>query len=238
MKLSHTIPLLLAASFLCSCASYITPGRQADLSTFTDPRIKKAFGARPAIKFPANLAIVRIQEPGYRSESARGVGSGAYSVVTTRDIETQQDLDAISKLQGVAGVVTLNRLLLPKSLSSDLDLRESAAKLQADAILIYTLATEFSDNDVIAPLTTLTLGLAPNKRYKIQSTASAILMDTKTGYIYGAIEEGDSRSGFTIAWGSSNAIDAARKKAERAAFDKLLASFPPFWTRIYHRVHQ
>ena len=234
----HRLLLLaaaLSASLLCSCATYVTPGRQANLSTFTDPRVKKAFVARPAIKFPANLAVVRVQESGYRSESTQGVGEGAYSVVTTRDIETEQDIDRISRLPGVAGVVTLNRLLLPRSLSSDLDLREAAARLQADAVVIYTLATEFRDNDVIAPLTTLTLGLAPNKRYKITSTASAILMDTKTGYIYGALEEGDSRSGLTIAWGSSNAIDAARRKAERAAYEKLLASFSPFWNRIYHR---
>lgn len=238
MNPSRIIFPLLAALLLSSCASYVTPGRQADMSTFTDPRVKKAFVARPAIKFPANLAMVRIQESGYRSESAQGVGSGAYSVVTARDIETEQDIDTISKLHGVGGVVTLNRLLLPKSLSSDLDLREAAAKLQTDAILIYTIATEFSDNEVIAPLTTLTLGLAPNNRYKINSTASAILMDTKTGYIYGALEEGDSRAGLTIAWGSSSAIDAARKKAERAAYDKLLASFNPFWTRIYNRFHK
>ena len=235
MKLSRLILFLFAAPFFSSCASYMTPGRQADLSTFTDPRVKKAFVSRPAIKFPANLAIVRIQDTGYQSESAHGVGAGAYSVVTTRDIETDQDAETISKLPGVAGVVTLNRLLLPKSLSSDLDLREAAAKLQTDAILVYTVATEFSDNEIIAPLTTLTLGLAPNKRYKIQSTASAILMDTKTGYIYGAIEEGDHRAGITQAWGSSNAIEAARKKAERAAYDKLLASFDPFWARIHSR---
>ncbi len=225
----------LSALLLCSCASYVTPGRQADLATFTDPRVKKAFIARPAIKFPANLAVVRIQGTGYRSESTTGVGTGAYSVVTARDIEKEQDIDTISKLPGVAGVVTLNRLLLPRELSSDLDLREAAAKLQTDAILLYTLATEFSDHEVIAPLTTLSLGLAPNKRYKIRSTASAILMDTKTGYIYGALEEGDDRAGLTIGWGSAQAIEAARKKAERAAYEKLLASFTPFWNRIYGR---
>jgi len=208
------------------------------MSTFTDPRVKKAFVAKPAIQFPANLALVRIQESGYRSQSATGVGSGAYSVVTARDIETDKDIDTISKLHGVSGVVTLNRLLLPRDLSSDLDLREAAAKLQTDAVLVYTIATEFSDNEVIPPLTTLSLGLAPNKQYKINATASAILMDTKTGYIYGALEENEMRSGLTLAWGSSNAIDASRKKAERAAFDKLLASFEPFWNRIYNRFHK
>jgi hypothetical protein len=228
----------LAAVLLSSCATYVTPGRQANLSTFTDPHVKKAFEARPAIRFPANLALVRVQESGYQSESTRGMGTGAYSVVTSRDVETEKDIDAISKLHGIAGVVTLNRLLLPKSFSSDLDLREAAAKLQTDAIVIYTIATEFSDNEVIPPLTTITLGLAPNKRYKINSTASAILMDTKTGYIYGALEETENRSGLTIAWGSSNAIEASRKKAERAAFEKLLASFEPFWNRIYNRFHK
>ena len=144
----------LASFLLTSCATYTTPGRQADLSTFTDPRVKKAFTAKPAIRFPANLAIVRVQASGYRSESVQGVGSGAYSVVTTRDIETEQDFDTIGKLPGIAGVVTLNRLLLPRELSSDLDLREAAAKLQTDAVLIYTVATEFRDNDIIPPLTT------------------------------------------------------------------------------------
>jgi len=233
----NTRPIILAllAGLLSACSTYVTPGRQADLSTFTNPKVKKAFVAKPAIKFPANIALVRIQGSGYRSASAEGVGEGAYSVVTTRDIETESDFDAISKLPGIAGVVTLNRLLLPTSLSSDLDLREAAAKLQADAIIIYTVDTEFHDNEVIPPLTTISLGLAPNKKYKITSTASAILMDTKTGYIYGALEEGEIRNGLTIAWGSENAIDASRRKAERVAFEKLLASFDPFWKRIYTR---
>lgn len=227
--------LLLASLILCSCQSYVTPGRQADLSTFTDPKIKKAFVAKPAIKFPANLAVVRIQEGGYRSASAEGVGEGAYSVVTTRDVEKEQDIDNLTKLPGVAGVVTLNRLLLPKNLSSDLDLREAAAKLQADAILIYTMETNFSSNSVIPPLTTLSLGFAPNQRYKITATASAILMDTKTGYIYGALEEVDTNSGLTFSWGEARGPEPARRRTERGAFEKLLTSFSPFWTRIHNR---
>jgi hypothetical protein len=238
MKKDCSAPLaLMAMLLLSSCATYVTPGRQANMASFTDPNIKKAFEAKPAIHMPANLAVVRVQDSGYRSASVQGVGTGAYSVVTVRDIETQKDFDAISKLPGISGVATLNRLLLPREFTSDLDLRQAAARLQTDAILIYTIGTQFSDNEVIAPLTTLTLGLAPNKHYKINSTASAILMDTRTGFVYGAIEENDDRSGLTIAWGSSDAIDAARKKAERAAFEKLVASFGPFWARVYSRYH-
>jgi hypothetical protein len=36
----------------------------------------------------------------------------------------------------------------------------------------------------------------------------------KTGYIYGALEESELRSGLTIAWGISSAIESSRKKAE------------------------
>lgn len=228
-KLFITIVAVMALS---SCSSYVTPGRQADLSTFTDPGVKKAFVARPAIRFPANIALVRVQEGGYRSESANGQGQGAYSVVTSRDIEKESDIDTLMRLPGVEGVVTLNRLLLPKSLNSDLDLRQAAAKLQADAILLYTVATEFRDDDLVPPLTVLSLSLLSTSRYRIQSTASAILMDTKTGYIYGALEEASDKQGVSFIFDGS---DEARKKAERSAFDKLLASFDPFWRRIHSR---
>lgn len=228
------IACTLLAVALVSCSSYVTPGRQADLSTFTNPSVKKAFVAKPAIKFPANIALVRVQAGGYRSESTTGQGQGAYSVVTSRDIENEADIDTLNNLPGVDNVVTLNRLLLPKNLSSDLDLREAAAKLQADAILLYTISTDFRDDDLIPPLTVLSLSILSTSKYRIQSTASAVLMDTKTGYIYGALEEASDKQGVDFIF---NGSDAARKKAERAALDKLLASFDPFWRRIYAKHH-
>jgi hypothetical protein len=78
--------VFIAAVLFSSCATYVTPGRQANMASFTDPKVKKAFEAKPAIRFPANLAIVRVQDSGYRSASVNSVGTGAYSVVTTRDI--------------------------------------------------------------------------------------------------------------------------------------------------------
>ena len=113
-----------------------------------------------------------------------------------------------------------------------------AALAQDNRLDVFRLLVKAGPDGMAAGEIAETLGLAPNKRYKINATASAILMDTKTGYIYGAIEETENRSGLTIAWGSSNAIEASRKAAERAAFEKLLASFEPFWNRIYNRFHK
>lgn len=223
---------LIVAVSLTSCSTYVTPGRQADLSTFTDPGVKKAFVAKPAIKFPANIVLIRVQGGGYRSESASGQGQGSYSVVTKRDIEKESDIDTLMRLPGIEGVVTLNRLLLPKHLNSDLDIREAAAKLQADAILLYTVETEFRDKDVIPPLTVLSLSLLSTKHYRINAVTSAILMDTKTGYIYGALEEESDNQGMSFIFDGS---DGARRKAERSSFEKVLASFAPFWRRIHAR---
>lgn len=233
MNIPQSFLLGIITLCFCSCASYMTPGKQADLSTFTNPDIKKAFTAKPAITFPASIAVVRVQDTDYRSYSTQGVGTGAYSVVTSRDLETPEDIQALQSLPGVGGVVTLNRLLLPKDLSSDLDIRTAAAKLQAEVVLVYTMDTKFNDGKILEPLTTFSLGLAPNKTFKIYATASAILMDTKTGYIYGALEEVADRSGVTMAWGSQGVIDAGRRKAERQALTKLLDSFGPFWKAVY-----
>lgn len=232
MKILRPLFLAAAASVLASCSSYMTPGRPADLSTFTDPQVKKAFSARPAIRFPANIAVVRVQEGGYRNDSSTAHGQGAYSVMTTREIEKETDMDALRRLPGVEDVITLNRLLLPKNLSSDLDLREAAAKLQADVILLYTLQTEFRSKDVLPPLSVLSLSILSTNQYKISSTASAILMDTKTGYIYGALEEVNDRQGVSFIF---DGTDLARKNSERSAYEKLLASFDPFWRRIHAR---
>ncbi|HEY1051895.1 MAG TPA: hypothetical protein VGE39_19120, partial [Prosthecobacter sp.] len=158
--------------------------------------------------------------------------AGAYSVVTKRDIEKPEDMEALQKLPGVEGVVTLNRLMLPQAMHTDEDLREAAARLQADAILLYTVDTEFKDDSVLPPLTVLSLGILDVKRYEVNASVSAVLMDVRTGYIYGALEEGNDRTGGSFIFDGS---DLSRKKAERAAFEKLLTSFDPFWRKIYTR---
>src|SRR5947208_16270065 len=89
--LSTTIVLL------SGCAAYTAPGRGADLAVMgvsagaqkagTPTDINASFDRRPLANFPANIAVVRIQAPGYRSPTAEGFGNGAYSIVLTRDVE-------------------------------------------------------------------------------------------------------------------------------------------------------
>jgi hypothetical protein len=94
----------------------------------------------------------------------------------------------------VSGVGPINRLLLPTHLETDRELREAAARMHADVLLLYTLDTTFVVEDKAAPLTVVSLGLSPNKQANVICTASALLMDTRNGYLYGEVST-DTKSG-------------------------------------------
>jgi hypothetical protein len=228
------LPLLLTA---CN-GSYETPGAAADLGAITgSAAVRDAYAAKPAARFPANVAIVRVQASGYRCFDCKSYGGGNYSVVTSGGIENETDGEKLAALPGISQVVKLNRILLPQNLTSEADLRTAAAKLQTDVILLYTLDTSLRSGDVttVAPLTTLTLGLGPTQKYQVSSTAAAVLMDTRTGYIYGTLEESQDRQGISTAWGSSQVMENAQRKAEREALDKMHSSFADLWARVYGR---
>ena len=159
-------------------------------------------------------------------------GTGAYSVVTTRDIEKPEQLDGLGKLPMVSGIAPINRLLLKPNFESDEELRQAAAQLQADMLLIYTLDTAFTTEDKAAPLSVISLGLSPNQQVRVTCTASAVLMDTRNGYIYGLAEATDQQNQMTNAWQNDVAIDETRRATESAAFGKLVGDLQGTWKGV------
>ena len=231
---------LAAAACLCGCAThYVTPSGRADFAAFTSQSIKESFAATPATRFPAYIAVVRVQAPRYHSyltDREGGVyGQGRYSIVTTRSVEDDADFQRLSGLMQVGGLVSLNALLLPQKLDSDRELREAAARLKADMVLLYTFDTSFHENNSSAALTTISLGLAPTRNVFVHVTASALLIDTRTGFIYGAIESNEHRRMITSAWVSQDAADRARLDAEKTAFGQLISELEKTWPRIIER---
>jgi hypothetical protein len=222
--------------FCGGCASYTTPSRGADFSTMresqTDADVAEALAKKPLAKFPASIAIVRIESSGYKSATAQSWGSGKFSIVTTHDVESPATFESLQKLPQVAGLAPINRLLLPQDLQSYRDLRQAAGSLHADMLLIYTIDTVFQQQDLAEPLTLITLGLAPDQKIQVVSTASAALLDTRNGYVYGVCEETEHRSGLTIGWSSDAAVDDARQKTESKAFDKMAGQFQTMWAGV------
>jgi hypothetical protein len=248
------LSVAITAFALAGCASYATPGRGANMAQFqaksplsrtvsvrdldpatrTDPQVAGLLERKPLAHFPTAIAVARVQAPGYRSPTLEGWGTGKYSVVLERDIEKPEHLARLQQLPMVLGIAPINRLLLDYNLNSDEQLRRAAAQLHADILLIYTIDTVFSDEDKAIPITLVSLGLSPNRQVRVVTTASAVFMDTRNGYIYGVAEASHNENSMTNAWQTSQKVDATRRDTESAAFEKLVVNLEDTWKKILH----
>ena len=225
---------LVASFLLAGCATYRTPGGPVSIPEITDSGVAEALARKAAATFPARLIVTRVQASGYESHSNRGYGAGRYSVVTTRDVETEADLARLGKMPGVAAVGALNRLLLPGNLTSAMDLRTGAAQLHGDILLLYTFDTSFrTDTTRIGPLQLVSLGFFPNKKAVVTSTCSAAFIDVRTGYVYGVAEATAKEEQRSDLWSTQEALEKARLQAERNALGSLLGELERSWAAIF-----
>jgi hypothetical protein len=235
----HALILGAIALLLSGCATYIPPGGKADLQTFAPPDIQAGFAAKPTNPFPASIAVVRVQASAYNNYylQQRGgtYGSGRYSVVLAKEVGEDSQLERVGKLQQVAGLVSINRMLLPERLEGDREIRGAASRLQADLVFLYTFDTSFFDTDMAKPLSVITLGLSPTRKISAVTTCSALLIDTRTGYIYSAYEVTERAETFSTSWGSRDSADEARRKNEQEAFKKLIDEFATTWPKVLER---
>jgi hypothetical protein len=242
MKFSP-IYIIFVVTVLCSgCATYIPPSGRAELNALSSASMKEKFEAKPAAGFPAGITAVRVQASGYRNyftEREGGVyGQGRYSVITVKEVEDDADMQRIAKLPQVGGLISLSTLLLPQNLSSDQQLRDAAARLKADMVLLYTFDTSYHNNDASVALNVISLGLSPTRKVYVNVAASALLLDTRTGFIYAALEANEKRQVLSNAWESRETADRARRDAEKAAFKALVNEFEKNWPQIVERAHK
>lgn len=76
------------------------------------------------------------------------------------------------------------------------------------------------------------MGFLPNKEAYVSTTASGVVFDVRTGYVYGMAEETHKTSHITSMWHTTQAIDNARLETEKESFSKLINEFPDVWSGI------
>lgn len=227
------------------CASYTTPGPAADMTKLgateamkragSEPSINAEFDKKPLASFPASVAVIHVQGPAYRSYTWQRDGNtvpGNYTVITKREAESDANIERLQKLPMVAGIAPMNKMLFGGPVNTEADLRRAAARVQADITLIYTFDTRFYVKDYAAPMSVVTLGLSPNKQAKVSTTASAILLDTRSGYIYGLAESTAESDQIANAWTSSDAVDDTRRRTERDSFNQLVGELEKSWAGV------
>lgn len=238
--------LALAAAGGCG-STYTAPLPGADLAVMgvaqqqalkhdramgSDPSIGATLNKKPLASFPAAIAVARVQASGYATRTTEGFGRGAYSVVTQRDVETDADFAKLAKLPMIRGLAPMNRLVLPSEFSNDTQLRSAAAALRADLLLIYTLDTSFHTKDANVPVTVISLGTLQPRQAAVRTTASAVLMDTRNGYIYGLAESSARDEKRMNNWTSHAEVDAFRTNIERQAFSGLVGELEKTWKGV------
>ena len=227
------IVLALMSFLLGACASYTTPGGSVQLNELADEDIQDLMSKEPTAIFPVNVAVARVQAPGYASYRVNSFGTGRYSVVTTREVETAADFKRLSSLPMIEGLAPLNRILLPANLDSIKSLREASARLKSDVLLIYTFDTSFhAGEQKFAPLNAISLGFLKNKKVTVTTTVSAAFFDVRTEYLYGLSEATAKASKHSSVWGTSDAVDDMRVSTEKTAFQKLLPEIEKTWSGI------
>ncbi len=225
--------LIVFAILIGGCASYVTPGGPANLEAIHRADIAEVAARMPAAPFPARLAVVRVQACNDRSYSTDPVAVGAYSVVPTPELLSCPALGNIRAWPRVTDVALIHRLLLPSKLESLEDLRVSAARLRTDILFVYTVDTTFRvQGHGFGPLSVISLGLVPDRDACVESTASAMFTDVRTGFVYGVAEATSKTTGLTNAWGSSDTVDRKRIEAEEAAVALLFMEAGNAWQGI------
>jgi len=224
------------ALVLTGCETYIVPGDKADLSQLAPATIREGFSTKPSDPFPASIVAVRLQAAGYsnyRLQQGAGIyGSGGFSVVTTREVESDSDFSRILELPGVERLIALNRMLIPERLVGLQQLREAASKLKADLMFVYTFDTVFFDANKSKVVSAITLGFSPNKRIRATTTVSGLLIDTRTGYVYSAYETTASEEQSASVWNTQDTADKSRLTTEEKAFEKLINQVINSWPEL------
>ncbi len=222
---------------LAGCgSSYTVPGGPADFRAFgvtedfvdehTDISIAQQLDRKPLASFPTIIAVVRVQDEAYQW----GYGSGNYTVMPVRDLETPEQFEQLRTLPMVRDIAPLNLLVLPKHSESDKQLRQGAAAVHADMLLIYTFDSIFTSQQTLV-VDLLTLGLFPHET-SISCTASAVIMDTRNGYVYGLAEATSKKQQRTNGWALPTVIEAARQEAEAEALKDLFEQFEQTWQGV------
>lgn len=230
MKKSIPVFCLL---MLAGCAHYETPGGAVSLTGIESHDVRELFTREAAAQFPANIAVARVQAAGYIPRHGSTHGTGAFTVLTTRELILEDEYGSMKRWPSVRGVAPLSRLLIPLHLTSLDDLRRSSAALKTDILLVFTIDTKFRvDGKSIGPMSVVSLGWLRDRETVVSSTASAAIIDVRTGFVYGVAEATADETKQASAWSSSSKVDQSRNKTEAKAFDDLISELERTWINI------
>lgn len=225
--------VMLAAIFVISACSAPPKSPRSGINVSTlaadGGDINEAMSRRRKARWPARMAFARIQRTGYDG-GAPCQGSGEYCFVTTREFETDEDFARLKKMRQVSSLTPLKRLLIPQDLSSMEQLRAAAKTMKTNVLLVYTIDTKFKVDDTQhQSISVVTLGFLATKKARVDTTATAAIVDVANGAVLGVAEGIAFDEQKASNWSTDGKLKASRAQVERKAFEELLGDIGRVW---------
>ena len=205
--------------------SSVKPNTQstATATPYIDQQVRETASIEPSLQFPARIGLARI-------ERGRLISIPADEAQDWNDMREELgpdygDFIPVSPL--IAAMVNHNtRSHSTKSLVDSI--RRASARQHLDHVLIYEV-TDISDQKSnalrAADLTVLGLFILPSRDVKVDTTATAMLIDVRNGYPYGSTStfaSKDTLTSFAASQGRKSELrDLTRVKAVDALTDEV-----------------
>lgn len=192
-----------------------------------DNDIRKIAAVEPDLQFPARIGLARIEEgqlisiPQDESES--------WDTLHNRLGPSFGDFVPVSPLITAMVSKTVSKNLKAKSVVENI--RRGSARQHLDYVLIYEVSdvSDKSRNALhLADLSILGLFVLPSRNLKVDSTATAMLIDVRNGYPYGTATAFAERKAVTTSVGSSGRKAKLKDKARVIAVEELTGDVETF----------
>ena len=206
---SKAILMVAGLTFAAGCAGtrYMT---EPDVPIYgvlgqekvTEASIKEALATKPQFSWPAKLAVAEIGRSEldgltYRDRTILAEGLAPVSATDEKLWNERLRKDH----PDIGAAVALPSLLVPASEDPMiLRLRQAAAKVHADLLLVYMRESDWGERPnpaSIAYLTILGLWISPGNDLEGCTVAKGILFDVRNGFVYGVVA-GDAETRATV----------------------------------------
>lgn len=240
MTFKHLI-LAVSALSLCACShtTQYTSGQDylkrydnntsmsAPASGSIDADIRSIASIEPSLQFPARIGLARIESGNLVSVPQDE--SLAWAELHERLGSSFGDFVPVSPL--ITSMVS--KAAKPDSRASSIvnNIRRGSARQHLDYVLIYEVSdnTDQSRNALqVADLSILGLFVLPSRNVKVDSTATAMLIDVRNGYPYGTATAFAERKAVTTVVGSGGRKAKLKDKARIIAVENLTGDVENF----------
>lgn len=205
---------------LSSCGSYETVSSPNGPQSVPSLKGVRGVSGKPNLHVPARLGILT---------SSRFDASS----ITDKELKSLQQ-------SGITSIIPINtyagdshRYQMTDLMYQRAQIIDNTKFLNLDLILLCDQSSSKDTQQHLPPLQYLSLGIVNPESTKANVQLDAVLMDARTGFIYGTIGDAGKSTAVSLTFLEAEAAaDAGQRRASSRAKQQLITRFPAFWESV------